>query len=116
MDQIKQATLTRPPLFKEMPRTMPGLTRIVQQMLEKNMSSRLRAPKLLQDAWFQTVSATDASPRQTKSPPRLLKRLMWWRNDADMLARPVDAPAMDSDCPVTADGFFSSAINDSFFD
>lgn len=53
IQDILEATRTRQPPFQLMPPTMPGLTRLLQKMLAKQMQCRPTATQVLKDPWFE---------------------------------------------------------------
>lgn len=52
IQDIMQATRVRQPPFHLMPASVPGLTKLLQAMLTKQMQLRPTAPQVLKDPWF----------------------------------------------------------------
>mmetsp|Transcript_67746 Transcript_67746/g.189066 ORF Transcript_67746/g.189066 Transcript_67746/m.189066 type:complete len:213 (-) Transcript_67746:75-713(-) len=104
LKDIRRATQTREPPFHLMPQSMPGLTDVVQKTLEKNMSRRPRAPRVLQDTWF----CMEEPDVPTADP--LPKGLSWLRR---WLPR---RGSTHSTSALRQPNFFNSVISDEFFD
>jgi len=66
LDGIFNATRTRVPPFFLMPREFPQLRDLVERLLKKQMSERLRATKVLRHKWFGK-----AEPDASETPTRL---------------------------------------------
>merc|ERR1719247_1280456 len=52
MEDVKRSVNTRRPPFESMPRQWPGLKRLCELCLEKNVQRRPKAPAVLKDPWF----------------------------------------------------------------
>jgi len=70
MEEIMQATQTREPPWELLPREMPGLNRLLRELLKKEMRFRPTAPQVLDNSWFAsssvTVEAVEAAPSTHK--------------------------------------------------
>merc|ERR1712176_671733 len=67
IQDIMQATKTRQPPFHLMPPAVPGLTKLLQACLQKQMQARLTAPQVLKDQWF---AASGPARSSMKTEPR----------------------------------------------
>merc|ERR1712232_1096259 len=62
LPEVQQATRTRQPPFELMPQSMSSFTSILKQVLQKHMTLRPRAPRILQDKLFSDKQADSLMP------------------------------------------------------
>jgi len=58
LKEVERATKTRTPPWHLLPQDMPGLLPLVQQLLQKELARRPRAPQVLQNPWFTSGPVT----------------------------------------------------------
>jgi serine/threonine protein kinase len=58
LDDVKYAVNSRQPDYNAMPATMPGVRRLAERLLDKNLRTRVKAPTALKDPWFGTLFAS----------------------------------------------------------
>lgn len=70
MDEICEATMNRKPNYQLMPQEFPNLVRITQSFLEKQLRARPRAPKALEDLWFDPAQSNAISAKGVRFDSR----------------------------------------------
>lgn len=62
LDEVHRNVLLLRPPFQRMPKEFTSLSRLLEQLLEKNQDKRINASQALNDPWFSEVFVEDVPP------------------------------------------------------